>query len=83
MPCDPCYYVNLYVFSYKILTGKSISDALHVALASVCRCSMIISWNFKHIVNFQKIPLYQAVNAVRGYPKIEIYSPLEVINYET
>ena len=66
----------------KILTEKSISDALHVALASVCRCSMIISWNFKHIVNFQKIPLYQAVNAVRGYPKIEIYSPLEVINYE-
>jgi predicted nucleic acid-binding protein len=66
----------------KILTEKSISDALHVAAASVSRCSMIISWNFKHIVNFQKIPLYQAVNAVRGYPKIEIYSPLEVINYE-
>lgn len=40
----------------KILTEKSVSDALHVAVASVSRCTMIISWNFKHIVNFQKIP---------------------------
>ncbi|MDJ0509521.1 MAG: hypothetical protein QNJ64_09750 [Crocosphaera sp.] len=57
-------------------------DALHVALASVSGCSMIVSWNFKHIVHFQKIPLYRAINAVKGYAQIDIYSPLEVINYE-
>ena len=65
-----------------IVTQKSRLDALHVALASVSGCSMIVSWNFKHIVHFQKIPLYRAINAVKGYAQIDIYCPLEVINYE-
>jgi predicted nucleic acid-binding protein len=45
-----------------VVTQKSTLDALHVALASVARCTMIVSWNFKHIVHFQKIPLYRAIN---------------------
>ncbi len=65
-----------------IVTIKSAADALHVALATVARCRLIISWNFKHIVHFQKIPLYQGVNLVNGYEAIHIYSPLEVLNYE-
>ena len=63
----------------KILTPKWEDDALHVAVATTNECEMIVSWNFKHIVNFRKIPLYNAVNALRGYRTIEIYSPLEVI----
>ncbi len=62
-----------------IVTPKSAADALHVALATIARCNFIVSWNFKHIVHFQKIPLYQAVNKLRGYHEIDIYSPLEVI----
>jgi len=58
------------------------TDALHVALATVSKIDVIVSWNFKHIVNFQKIPLYNAVNKLNGYEEIGIYSPLEVIDYE-
>ena len=58
------------------------TDAMHVAIATISQVKMIISWNFKHIVNFQKIPLYNAVNALNGYSEIAIYSPLEVIEYE-
>jgi predicted nucleic acid-binding protein len=65
-----------------IVTAKSAADALHVALATVAKCRLIVSWNFKHIVHFQKIPLYQGVNLVNGYEDIHIYSPPEVINYE-
>jgi hypothetical protein len=61
-----------------ILGPKWRDDALHVALASVSECEMIVSWNFKHIVNYQKIPLYNAVNALHGYGPIGIYSPLEL-----
>ena len=43
---------------------------------------MIVSWNFKHIVHYQKIPLYNAVNTLQGYGNIFIYSPLEVMGYE-
>ncbi|MHC4542617.1 MAG: type II toxin-antitoxin system VapC family toxin, partial [Planctomycetota bacterium] len=58
------------------------TDALHVALATVSQSSLIVSWNFKHIVNFQKIPRYNAVNTLHGQNEIAIYSPLEVIEYE-
>jgi hypothetical protein len=55
------------------------TDALHVALATTARCSAIISWNFKHIVNFKKIPLYNGVNLVHGYGSIAIHAPQEVV----
>ncbi len=65
-----------------IVTQKYADDALHVALATISNCTLIVSWNFKHIVHFQKIPLYNAVNILKGYTQINIFSPLEVINYE-
>ncbi len=61
---------------------KYSTDALHVALATVSQASLIVSWNFKHIVNFQKIPMYNTVNTQHSYSEISIYSPLEVIDYE-
>jgi len=59
-----------------ILAPKYSDDALHVALASVSNCSLIVSWNFKHIVHFEKIPLYNAVNILNGYSEIKIFYPL-------
>ena len=61
---------------------KSLNDALHVALATVSDCDMIVSWNFRDIVNYRKIPLYNAVNVVNGYRAVSIHSPLEVIEDE-
>lgn len=66
----------------RIVSSKYADDALHVALATVARCSVIVSWNFKHIVHFDKIALYNAVNVSKGYKQIAIFSPLEVMNYE-
>jgi predicted nucleic acid-binding protein len=66
----------------EILSEKYSTDALHVALATAAGADMIISWNFKHIVHFKKIPLYNAVNQLKGYKTIDIYSPLEVIEDE-
>ncbi|MCL6098664.1 MAG: type II toxin-antitoxin system VapC family toxin [Bacteroidetes bacterium] len=66
----------------NILSKKSSNDALHVALATVNNCPIIVSWNFKHIVHYEKIALYNTVNILEGYQQIAIYSPLEVIKYE-
>ena len=68
--------------SAGIVTEKSLDDALHVAIASVSECDLIVSWNFKHIVHYDKIPKYNAVNILNGYKYIGIYSPLEIIDYE-
>lgn len=56
---------------------------LHIALATVAEVDMVVSWNFKHIVRFDKIRLFNAVNLEQGYKSIEIYSPQEVTGYET
>lgn len=62
------------------VVGKASSDdALHVALATVARVDIIVSWNFKHLVHFEKIRGFNAVNLKMGYPMIEIHSPREVI----
>lgn len=53
-------------------------DALHIALATVARVDVLVSWNFKHIVNLRRIRAYNAVNLKKGFPLLEIRSPLEV-----
>ncbi|MFA7237379.1 MAG: type II toxin-antitoxin system VapC family toxin [Phycisphaeraceae bacterium] len=62
-----------------IVGAKWNADALHVAVATVSDCRVIVSWNFKHIVHFQKIPLYNGINQGMGYAPIAIHSPAEVI----
>ena len=66
----------------KILTWKNLNDAYHIAIASVNRLDLLVSWNFKHIVNYDKIRLFNSVNLKLGYPEIDIRTPQELINYE-
>jgi hypothetical protein len=54
------------------------ADALHIALATVGRVDVLVSWNFKHIVNLKRIHAYNAVNLKNGYPLLEIRTPREV-----
>ena len=54
------------------------ADALHIALATVARADVLVSWNFKHIVNLKRIHAYNAVNLKRGHPFLEIRTPREV-----
>ena len=54
------------------------ADALHIALATVARVDVLVSWNFKHIVNLKRIHAYNAVNLKKGYPLLEIRTPREV-----
>ena len=63
-------YVN-----HGVLTKKSIDDCLHIAYAVVTNCDIIISWNFKHLVNYRTINKVKIVNAVNHYKEISIISP--------
>ena len=66
----------------KALGKASMNDAYHIALASVNRLDCLVSWNFKHIVNFDKIKLFNSINLKLGYPLIDIRTPLEFLKYE-
>jgi predicted nucleic acid-binding protein len=63
----------------EVIGSAHSNDALHVASATVARADLIVSWNFKHIVHFDKIRGFNAVNLREGYLPIEIRSPLEVV----
>lgn len=65
-----------------IVGARSKDDAAHVAAATVVGAELIVSWNFRHIVHFDKIRLYNEVNKVYGFSAVDIRSPLEVIEYE-
>ena len=76
--------VNLarkYIVEGVIGEGKLV-DAEHIAIATLNRVDVLVSWNFRHIVNLSKIRGYNSVNLKYGYPLLEIRSPLEVITYE-
>jgi predicted nucleic acid-binding protein len=54
-------------------------DAMHVAIATADDCDIIVSWNFRHIVHYEKIRGYNAVNIREGYRTIAIHTPSEVV----
>jgi len=60
------------------LGAASLDDALHVATATVAGADLILSWNFRHIVNYDRIRKFNAVNLMKGYQSISVCSPLEV-----
>lgn len=57
-----------------VLSPATLDDALHVATALTSRRDIIISWNFRHLVNRRRRALINEVNIQLGYPTIEIVS---------
>ncbi len=66
----------------KVITSKHLADAQHIAIASVEKVDVLVSWNFKQIVNLDRIHAFNSVNLKLGYPVLEIRSPMEVIHEE-
>lgn len=67
---------------HGILAPNFYADGLHIALATIAEVDLLVSWNFRHIVRYDKIRLFTAVNLVRGYKPLAIYSPREVASDE-
>lgn len=68
-----CYLEN------GVLPPKSYTDALHLACATIVEADYIISWNFKHIVNYRRIKLVNTLNRQLNYQPIQIFSPPQII----
>ncbi len=62
-----------------VVPERMWNDALHVALATIAGAQVVVSWNFRHMVNVTRIRSYQAVNLEMGYPTIDIRTPKEVV----
>ncbi|MGA2296479.1 MAG: PIN domain protein [FCB group bacterium] len=75
------YLASKYIDNNAI-SVKFQEDALHIATATFYKVNVLVSWNFKHIVNLRRIMLYNAVNLIFGYTNLEIRSPREVLENE-
>jgi predicted nucleic acid-binding protein len=63
------------------LTKKCEEDARHIALASIYGgINALVSWNFRHMVNFIRIQQYNYINLKLNYKSIDIRSPKEIIS---
>jgi len=62
----------------EVVSNRMIADAQHIAVATITKVDVLVSWNFKHIVNLDRIHGFNAVNLRLGYPILEIRSPREV-----
>lgn len=70
------------IIDLGILKAKSFDDCQHIAIAVVNDCDIVLSWNFKHMVNIKTIRGVRAITNLEGYKDIEIVSPSVLLEGE-
>jgi hypothetical protein len=75
---DEQFVLAGHYISEGALTPKFYSDAQHIAIASILKVDSLVSWNFRHMVNFFRIKQYNAINLKFEYQTIDIRTPKEV-----
>jgi len=66
----------------KVVGETSMDDCIHIATATINKVDILVSWNFKHIVNVYRIRGYNAINLKLGFQNLNIHSPKEIVGYE-
>ncbi|MFO8029346.1 MAG: hypothetical protein R6U28_05765 [Cyclonatronaceae bacterium] len=66
----------------NVVGPSSMADCFHIAIATIQKADLLVSWNFKHIVNIERIHGYNSVNLKYGYQTLEIRNPREAFDYE-
>jgi predicted nucleic acid-binding protein len=66
----------------KVVGETSLDDCIHIATVTLNKVDLLVSWNFKHIVNIYRIRGYNAINLRQGYINLNIHSPKEIVGNE-
>lgn len=67
----------------QVVGKTSLIDCQHIAIATTSNVDVLVSWNFKHIVNLERIRGYNSINLKKGFKALEIRTPKEIFNYES
>lgn len=78
---DAANLADQYILA-KVVGQTSRADCQHIAMATLAKADVLVSWNFKHIVNLDKIRGYNGINYQLGYNMMEIRTPKEIISYD-
>lgn len=74
-----CLELAGHYIKHKVVGYTSLDDCIHIATATINNVDALLSWNFKHIVNSDRITGHNDVNSAYGYVKIPIKSPREIL----
>ena len=77
---DTIKLANAYI-DEKVVGKTSLEDCRHIAMATIHKVDVLASWNFKHIVNLDRIKGYSTANSRLGYSILEIRSPKDLMYY--
>lgn len=67
---------------YHVVPENKYEDALHVALCTVVKIDILLSWNYRHLSNINKRK-FNIINLMEGYSGLlRISTPMEVVAYE-
>ena len=72
------YLADKYI-AENVVGKTSLDDCRHIALATINKVDVLASWNFKHIVNLERIKGYNGVNLKMGYSILEIRNPKDLV----
>jgi hypothetical protein len=67
------------IVSLDILPPKSIDDSIHIASAVTKDCDVIVSWNFKHIVNVRTMNGVKVIAAMERTRDLFICVPTALL----
>ena len=70
------------IIELGILKPKNIADCQHIAISVVNGCDLLLSWNYRHMVNIKTIRGVRAITNLEGYTSIDIASPSVLLTSE-
>ena len=79
---DKCFNLAREIILQGILPSHSLDDSYNIATAVVNDCDVIVSWNFKHIVNVKTINGIRTITDLNKYRPINILNPLTLLEME-
>jgi predicted nucleic acid-binding protein len=60
---------------HKVMPGNPLADALHLAIASHHRCDVLVTWNYHHLANLNKLDRIRRLNEELGLSVPRIVTP--------
>ena len=65
-----------------LVADKHKNDRLHIGTAIENNCDIIVSMNFKHLVNVTTIRGVRAISTLEGYGNVDIIQPIAMVAEE-
>jgi len=64
---------------HKVMPGNPLADALHLAIASHHQCDVLVTWNYHHLANPNKLDRIRKLNAEMGLSLPRILTPKQLL----